>query len=66
MPGDEEAQQGVPESEKLAHEASFHGVDPLSVVGGLGHHGDELLELVSSLEKGLFFGQDHGGPPWCR
>src|SRR3954462_6884904 len=54
------------ESEQLPEEFSFHGVDPLAVLGGLLHEVPKGVELVLGLEGGLLGSDDHGGVPWVR
>ena len=64
LPSQEDAEQGVAQGEELTHQAPFDGVEALVLVGGLLDQGDDLLELLLLLERGLFFGEDHGGASW--
>ena len=65
LTGDEDVQQGVSECQELSHQVSFHGVDAEFILSCLLDQSQELVELFSPLEKSLFLGQDHDGPPWC-
>ena len=64
--GDEGRQQGMAEAEQLPEDFPLHGVDPLSVPGGLLDEVPQGIELVLGLEGGLLGCDDHGEVPWVR
>ena len=64
LAGQEDAEQAMAQGEKAGHQAAFDGVDALMLIGGLLDRGDHLLGLLTPLEQGLFFGEDHDGSFW--